>query len=134
MMKTFVILGCSCLRFVLSEPVNAQLSPAIAERGDSVSPDKQWEYRCTPYYDDECTSQIVKTGTADVVVDLKQDLEMSASKSSDAQLFWAPNSKRFAFNYSPVHAHHMVFESVAFYQLRDGNWIQLRSPAEDVKQ
>jgi hypothetical protein len=113
---------------------NAQDSSPAKENHASISPDKEWEYKCAPYYDDECASQLVKTGTTDVVVDLKQDLEMSASESSGAQMFWAPDSKRFAFNYSPVHAHHMVFESVAFYQLREGKWIQLRSPAEDVKQ
>src|SRR5262245_60751694 len=41
----------------------------------SVSPDKQWEYRCEPYADHtECRPKIVSGGTNEVVLDLDQDL------------------------------------------------------------
>src|SRR5438876_10824372 len=36
----------------------------------SVSPDKQWEYKCVEYGAGECLPQIVKAGTTQVVVDL----------------------------------------------------------------
>jgi hypothetical protein len=101
---------------------------------DSISPDKRWEYRCDPYADhSECAPKIVRAGTTEVVLDLQQDLEVSGSESVDARIFWAPDSKRFAFNYSPVHAHHTQFDTVAFYQLNADSWVQLRSPAEQTE-
>ena len=99
----------------------------------SISPDKKWEYKCVAYYDSECVPQIVKTGTTQVVLNLGEDLEVSGSESGDAQIFWAPDSKRFAFNYSPVHAHHTQFETVAFYQLNADKWVQLASPVEQTQ-
>ena len=109
---------------------NAQTSSTAAENHAPVSPDKQWEYKCAPY-GDECAPQLLKAGSTQVVIDLKEDLEMSASESPDAKIFWAPDSKRFALNYSPIHRHHIIVESVAFYQLQEGKWVQLREPAED---
>src|SRR5215475_2163933 len=101
----------------------------------SVSPDKEWEYRCEPYADHtECRPKIVRGGTNEVVLDLDQDLEVSGSNSIEARIFWAPDSKRFAFNYSPVHAHHTVYETVAFYQLNGDKWVQLHSPVEETDQ
>ena len=98
----------------------------------SMSPDKKWEYKCVVYYDSECLPQLVKAGTTEVVVNLNQDLEVSGSESKDAQIFWAPDSKRFGFNYSPVHAHHTQFETVAFYQLNADKWVQLPLPVEQT--
>lgn len=102
---------------------------------DSLSPDKRWEYRCEPYADHtECMPKIVRAGTTEVMLDLDQDLEVSGSESIEARIFWAPDSKRFAFNYSPVHAHHTVYETVAFYQLNGNKWVQLSSPVEETGQ
>lgn len=98
-----------------------------------ISPDKRWEYKCVIYYDGECLAQLVRAGTTDVIVNLDQDLEVSGSESKDGQVFWAPDSKRFAFNYSPVHAHHTQFETVAFYQLNADKWMQLPLPIEETQ-
>jgi hypothetical protein len=95
----------------------------------SLSPDKQWEYQCIQY-DGACFPQIVKAGTTQVVLDLA-DLP-SGSDANQAEVVWAPDSKRFAFNYSPPHAHHTTFESVAFYQLRSDKWVGLHSPVDEV--
>ena len=47
---------------------------------------------------------------------------------------WAPDSKRFAFNYM-VYSPKTDYQTVAFYQLRDGKWVALHSPAgEESKQ
>ena len=47
---------------------------------------------------------------------------------------WAPDSKRFAFNYM-VYSPKTDYQTVAFYQLRDGKWVALYSPAgEESKQ
>ena len=67
------------------------------------------------------------------MLDLNRDLEVSGSESVDARIFWAPDSKRLAFNYSPVHAHHTQFDTVAFYQLNADKWVQLPSPVEETE-
>src|SRR6478735_9958125 len=100
--------------------------------GSSISPDNQWEYKCDEYGLNQCAPEIVKPGTTDVVVDLGQDLEVHSPEANQTEVIWAPDSKRFACNYAPVHAHHTRVKFVAFYQLRDGEWAALHSPS-DVK-
>jgi hypothetical protein len=128
-MKTASFLGFGFLavRFALT----AAQEPSTS---DSISPDKRWEFRCEPYPNHaECMPKIVRAGTTEVVVDLNQDLAVSGSESIEAKIFWAPDSKRFAFNYSPVHAHHSIYETVAFYQLDGDRWVQLPSPVEETE-
>jgi len=67
-------------------------------------------------------------------VDLDQDLTVSGKDAKDTEVIWAPDSKRFACNYSPLHAHHTVFQSVAFYQLRGDKWVALHSPADEASE
>jgi uncharacterized protein YecT (DUF1311 family) len=105
---------------------------ASSSSASSVSPDKQWEYKCDEYGLDQCAPEIVKPGTTDVVVDLDQDLEVYNPEANQTEVIWAPDSKRFACNYAPVHAHHTRVEFVAFYQLRYGEWAALHSPS-DIK-
>ena len=97
----------------------------------SVSPDKQWEYKCDEYGLDQCAPEIVKAGTTEVVVDLDQELGVSGPDTKETEVIWAPDSKRFACNYSPLHAHHTLFQSVAFYQLRGDKWVAVQSPAAE---
>jgi len=104
---------------------------AAAPSASSVSPDKQWEYKCDEYYTGTCAPKLVKAGTGEVVLDLGQDLEVHEGEAGDAEVIWAADSKRFAFNYTPVHAHHTRVECVAFYQLRDGEWSALHSPSDE---
>jgi len=107
-------------------------APAALPTSSSLSPDKQWEYKCAEYGLGQCAPEIVKAGTTQVVLDLA-DLP-SGSAASQAEVVWAPDSKRLAFNYSPPHAHHTTFESVAFYQLRGDKWVALHSPVDDVSE
>ena len=100
----------------------------------SVSPDKQWEYKCDDYGLGQCAPEVVKAGTSEVVVDLDQDLTVSGKDAKETEVIWAPDSKRFACNYSPLHAHHTVFQSVAFYQLRGDKWVALHSPADEASE
>jgi len=104
---------------------------ASSSSARSVSPDKQWEYKCDEYYSGTCAPKLVKAGTGEVVLDLGQDLEVHEGEAGDAEVIWAADSKRFAFNYTPVHAHHTRVECVAFYQLRDGEWSALHSPSDE---
>ena len=104
---------------------------ASSSSARSVSPDKQWEYKCDEYYTGTCAPKLVKAGTVEVVLDLGQDLEVHEGEAGDVEVIWAADSKRFAFNYTPVHAHHTRVECVAFYQLRDGEWSALHSPSDE---
>jgi hypothetical protein len=95
---------------------------------DWVSPDKQWEYRCA----DGNWPEIVKAGTTQVVLDLSKDLDVP--HANDAEIVWAPDSKRFAFNYSPPHASHTSYETIAFYELRGDKWVALPSPVDETSE
>jgi hypothetical protein len=120
-MKRRIALSCLCGFFAFVQSITAQKpSPSPT----SVSSDKQWEYRC----DGGLWSSIVKTGTNKIVLDLSSELEVPYCH--DAQVIWAPDSKRFAFNYSPPHAPHTTYQTVAFYQLRGDKWVALPSPVD----
>src|SRR5438093_5112787 len=81
-----------------------------------VSPDKQWEYHSD--------ASIVKAGTSQTVLDL------SKSEPENAKIVWAPDSKRFAFNYGQT-CKHCTYDTMAFYQLRDDKWVALRSLVDE---
>ena len=116
-----------------AQPVS-EPEQTLSSSSDFVSDDKKWEYKCAEYGLDECAPEIVKAGTTEVAVDLDEEQEVHGPEARQAEVIWAPDSKRFAFNYSPLHAHHTVFQSVAFYQLRGDKWVALPSPpAEESK-
>lgn len=130
-MKRCFGLGCLCWSLAVNQSITAQeLSPSPS----SVSPDKQWEYKCAKYGLDQCAPEIVKTGTTQVVLDLDGELEVHGPEAGQAEVIWAPDSKRFAFNYSPPHAHHTTYETVVFYQLHDNKWVALRSPVDEASE
>jgi uncharacterized protein YecT (DUF1311 family) len=100
----------------------------------SVSPDKHWEYQCDEYGLDQCAPEIVKPGTTEVILDLDQELSVSGPDAKEVEVLWARDSKRFACNYSPLHAHHTTFQSVALYQLHGDKWVALHSPADEASE
>lgn len=82
----------------------------------ATSPDKKWGFVGGEQ------PRILEAGTNQVAVDLSE---------GRGGVLWAPDSKRFGFNYS-VHGHRgYTFESVAFYELRGDKWVELHSPADD---
>ena len=85
----------------------------------SLSPDKKWEYQS-----DESDPKIVKAGTNEVALDLSD--QPAGNGFTYATVMWAPDSKRFAFNYGQGRTH-----ATSLYQLRDGKWVVLNSPSED---
>ncbi len=98
---------------------NPSGSPTTFTR--DLSPDKQWEYK---------RGEIVKAGATQVVLDLDQELEVYGPES---EILWSPDSKRFGFNYSPLHAHHTTYEKAAFYQLRGDKWVALHQPSDALQ-
>jgi sugar lactone lactonase YvrE len=91
---------------------------------DWVSPDKQWEYKLA----DNRFPEIAKTGTTQVVLDLDKELQISFAQNAK----WSPDSKRIGINYSPPHAPHTSYETVAFFQLSGDKWMALPSPVDDT--
>jgi hypothetical protein len=90
---------------------------------DRVSPDKQWEYQCSA---DAENPRIVKTGTSQTVLDLSEQVP---EFGNEAKIVWAPDSKRFALNYTE--GARARADTTALYQLRGGKWVELRSPVTD---
>jgi uncharacterized protein YecT (DUF1311 family) len=107
----------------------SHVEPGQRAPADSISPDKKWEYKCVEYSAGDCLPQIVKTGTTQRVVDLNDVPD--GARGMGAEILWAPDSKRFAFNYSAPLTHHS-YETVAFYQLHDDKWEALRSLADGL--
>ena len=96
-------------------PSDAQESSPMEQKTGSLSPDKKWQYKCGEYAPGYCYPEILKVGTTERTINLDQDLSVTGSESSDAPVMWAPDSKRSGFNYSPPHAHHTRFTTVAFF-------------------
>jgi len=101
----------------------------IAQNSDqlekpSQSPDGKWEYRLLDLKDDQSdiTPAIVKTDTDDVAVKLPI--------AEEKEIVWAPDSKRFAFNYRAGGR----YITTTLYELRSGRWKVLRSPEEEASQ
>jgi len=93
---------------------------AAAPNPGSVSPDKKWEYR-----PDESAPKIVKAGTDEVALDLSD--QPAGNGFSFATVIWAPDSKRFAFNYGQGRTH-----ATSLYQLRGDEWKALKSPDDEL--
>ena len=128
-MKRLSVLSYLCLSTLLGQPLNGQQS-ARAE-SSSISPDKQWEYKCAEFGLNQCAPEMRKSGTDELAVDF-DEVNVYDPEAAEARVVWAPDSKRFAFNYSPPHPHHTTYKTVAFFQLRDEKWVVLRSPEDTL--
>ena len=84
------------------------------------SPDKQWDYR----WPLGKSPNILKAGTTQAVLDLSKDLKADRPFANEGMVLWAPDSKRFAFNYRAGSRHY----TTALFQLRSNKWVPLRSP------
>src|SRR6266480_2310865 len=87
---------------------------------DRISPDKKWEYQ-----PDESQPKITSAGTSEVALDLSD--QTGGNGFGSATVIWAPDSKRFAFNYGQGRSH-----STSLYQLRGDEWKALKSPDDEV--
>jgi hypothetical protein len=100
------------------------------EETKSISPDEKWEFRLietdSTSKDDAGAQKLViaKTGSTDIALELPEDAINSFTSS--ANVVWAPNSKRFAFNYQAGSR----YITTELYQLRRDKWIRLHSPED----
>lgn len=98
-------------------------APEATAHPSWLSPDQKWEYQPP----DEGGPKIVKAGTNEVAGDLTDACDISTC--GDAKLVWAPDSRRFAFNWGQGRTH-----QTSLYQLRDDQWKALKSPDDDVNE
>src|SRR6266481_1153528 len=82
---------------------------------DRTSPDKKWEYV------GENKPKIVEAGTNKVALDLSD--QPAGNDFRSATVMWAPDSKRFAFNYGQK-----LKQATSLYQLSGDEWKALGSP------
>jgi uncharacterized protein YecT (DUF1311 family) len=99
----------------------SEAEPTPRPTPDSISPDKKWEYKPATH---DRGPQIVKAGTDEATGDLLDDCDIGSCGDS-ANVRWAPDSKRFAFDWGQGRAHQS-----SFYQLRNDHWEPVK-PAPD---
>jgi len=97
----------------LATKVVAQEPSASAEH-KSLSPDKKWEFSV----DDEGNGRLIKTGTTDTAMELS--LPCGPARGGCHEPIWAPDSKRFAFNWGQGRT-----RECTFYQLSGDQWKEL---------
>ena len=108
-----------------AEPVREQsLSESETERTSSstastVSPDKKWEYSGGD------NAKLTKVDSGEVAVDFSDGCNLGAL-SENSKLYWAPDSKRFAFYACGSGKEHLTL----LYQLSDGSWKPLTTPGD----
>jgi hypothetical protein len=92
----------------------------------SVSPDGKWEFRAGAAGEQD-DFVIAKAGSVEASVVLSEAeyvdglAEMLGRRPSYANIVWAPDSKRFAYNLHPAKA----YQTVQFYQLDGNTWRKL---------
>jgi len=104
----------------------AQAESSSPASTDSISPDKKWEYKPATH---DRGPQIVKAGTDEATGDLLDDCDIGSCGDS-ANVRWAPDSKRFAFDWGQGRAHQS-----SFYQLRNDHWEPVKpAPGEEASE
>src|SRR6266700_3478997 len=88
---------------------------------DRTSPDKKWEYV------GENKPKIVEAGTNKVALDLSD--QPAGNDFRSATVVWAPDSKRFAFNYGQ-----QLKQGTSLYQLSGDEWKALGSPDDKISE
>jgi hypothetical protein len=100
---------------------------AFAQK-QSISPDGKWEFRAGAAGEQD-DFVIAKAGRVETSLVLSEEeyadglAEALGRASSYANIVWAPDSKRFAFNLQPGKA----YQAAQFYQLDGNTWRKLDS-------
>jgi sugar lactone lactonase YvrE len=88
---------------------------------DRTSPDKKWEFV------GENKPKIVEAGTNKLALDLSD--QPAGNDFRSATVIWAPDSKRFAFNYGE-----QLKQATSLYQMSGGEWKALGSPDNKISE
>jgi hypothetical protein len=116
--NALILLWLSSLDSASSQTPTLTASPNLS----SLSPDKKWEYKAPT----EEGPKLVKADTDEIAADLSDVCEIS-SCGDYANVIWAPDSKRFAFNWGQGRT-----RQTSLYQVRDDQWKALKLPNDDV--
>jgi hypothetical protein len=113
------VIGLGFLICLLS---SLTLGEEEASSTDSAkSPDGKWEYQLI-----DSSPVLSEAGTKEPAAELPQDAANSFVE--EARIVWAPDSKRFAFNY---HAGTRYY-TTELYQLKGEKWVKLRPPETEA--
>ena len=105
-----------------TEVTNLQAKPPAR----SVSPDSKWEFRAS-VAGEEDDFVIAKAGSVEASLVLSEEeyvdglAEALGRRPGYANIVWAPDSRRFAYNLHPAKA----YQTVQFYQLDGNTWRKL---------
>ena len=94
----------------------------------SISPDNKWECRLVAAGEEQGSDMvfvIARRGSDERSIVLSE--EASGTFAQHSEIMWAPDSKRFAFNYKPA----LRIHAVQFFQLKGDEWRELDSPDDD---
>ena len=100
----------------------SQAGPNPPATSDSMSPDKKWKYV------GDGKPKLVKAGTNETA-SLEFPEECDNGGCENSAPVWAPDSKRFGFNYGSGRSHTSML-----YQLKGDEWDALESPDDDAMQ
>jgi hypothetical protein len=87
-----VVCAMTC---VLSDAQESPTGQTPSPSPTPISPDKKWEYRV----EDDDSAVLVRAGSDKPVVRLSSFDSDGSLKGKTGKLVWAPDSRRFAFNY-----------------------------------
>ena len=124
-MKRRIALSCLGFFLILNQSIIAQ-EPSPPAR--SVSPDGKWEFRAGAA-GEQGDFVIAKAGSDETFLVLTEEeyadglAEALGRVPGYANIVWAPDSKRFAYNLHPTKA----YQTVQFYQLDGNTWRKLDS-------
>jgi hypothetical protein len=116
--NALILLWLSSLDSASSQTPTPTASPNLS----SLSPDKKWKYKAPT----EEGPKLVKADTDEIAADLSDVCDIS-SCGDYASVIWAPDSKRFAFNWGQGRT-----RQTSLYQVRDDQWKALKLPNDDV--
>lgn len=115
----------ACL-FLIQIVAVAQAQEPKAE--GSISPDGKWEFRLAEADEEQDSGGgfvIAKRGSKETSVALSEEAEVRFAEY--AKVIWAPDSRRFAFNYQAG----LRYKDMQFYQLDGEEWRELDAPGTD---
>src|SRR5215471_3823050 len=121
------VISCTFAAVFLLVATSAFAQEQKKPRARSISPDGKWELRAGATEQDDFV--ITKAGSDEPSLVLSEEeyvdglAEWLGRAPGYANIIWAPDSKRFAFNLQPAKA----YQTVQFYQLNGDTWRKLDS-------
>src|SRR4029453_9856568 len=113
----FVVIVACTISCVSSNAQESSPGQTPSPSPTSISPDKKWEYRV----EDDDSAVLVRSGREKPVIKLSDPEDVGSLKAKTGKLIWAPDSRRFAFNYQAGGKYY----SCDIYELAGTKWKKL---------